>query len=47
MTNRYFLQIIVERKQYHENTNKRYLKQFENDSINNDKEAIGSTYIYI
>ncbi|XP_067213637.1 cytochrome P450 4C1-like [Linepithema humile] len=34
--------IIAERKQYHESTNRRYLKQFENDSINNDEEVIGN-----
>ncbi|XP_067209359.1 cytochrome P450 4C1-like isoform X1 [Linepithema humile] len=33
--------IIAERKQYHKSTNGQYLKQFENNSVNNNEEIIG------
>ncbi|XP_067216469.1 cytochrome P450 4C1-like isoform X2 [Linepithema humile] len=33
--------IIAERKQYHKSTNGQYLKQFENNSVNDDEEIIG------
>ena len=39
-----FLQIIAERKQYHEKTGGQYLKSFEDDAETDDKEVFGSMY---
>lgn len=42
-----FLQIIAERKQYHENTDGQYLKHLKNDIEIDDTEIIGSMYTHV
>lgn len=39
-----FLQIIAERKQYHERTGGRYLKHFDDMTETDDEKIVGSMY---